>query len=112
MDIYDELPGFFGEWNRKMIGVGYIQKHKEAASFIEIPDLNYTILRLTWLYNQEGNRAYQLTSKGELFEGTQVTRQAVSQLIVDILQDSSGKYLRTSLGVGEPNTNWDKPSFY
>ncbi|WP_261975387.1 hypothetical protein [Lactiplantibacillus plantarum] len=41
-----------------------------------------------------------------------MTRQAVAQLIVNILQDESRKYARESLGVNEPNTNWDKPSFY
>jgi len=112
LDIYDEVSGVFGDWNRKMIGVGYIKKHKEAASFVEIPDLDYTILRLTWLYNQEGNRKYHLTFKGEPFDGAQVTRQAVSQLIVDLLKDKSGKFIKTSIGVGEPNTNWDRPSFY
>lgn len=112
LGIYDEVPGAFGKWNIRMVGARGIQHHKETSSLVEIPDLDYTILRLTWLYNQEGNRNYHLTSKGEVFEGAQVTRQAVSQLIVNILEDKGVKYLKTSLGVGEPNTNWDKPSFY
>jgi nucleoside-diphosphate-sugar epimerase len=112
LGIYDEVPGAFGQWNRRMVGDSGIQKHKETASFIEVPELDYTILRLTWLYNQEGNRNYLLTSKGEPFEGAQVTRQAVAQLLVDIIEDTTGKYSKTSLGVGEPGTDWDKPSFY
>jgi hypothetical protein len=44
--------------------------------------------------------------------GAQVTRQAVAQLIADIIKHATGKYVKTSLGVGEPNTNWGKPSFY
>lgn len=112
LGIYDEVPGALGNWNRKMVGDPGIQNHKETASMVEIPDLDYTILRLTWLHNQEDNRNYHLTFKGQPFEGAQVARQAVSQLIVDILKDKSGKFLKTSLGVGEPDTNWDKPSFY
>lgn len=112
LGIYDEVPGAFGAWNRRMVGDRGIQLHKDTASMIEIPELDYTILRLTWLYNQPGNRKYLLTSKGEPFQGAQVSRQAVSQLIMDILEDKSGKFVKTSLGVGEPNTNWDKPSFY
>lgn len=112
LGIHDEVPGAFGKWNLGMVGRQGIQHHKETASLVEIPDLDYTILRLTWLYNQEGKRKYHLTSKGEPFEEAQVTRQAVSQLIVDILKDRSGKFLKISLGVGEPGTNWDKPSFY
>lgn len=110
--IYDEVPGAFGKWNRRMVGAAGIQRHKEATALFEIPEFDYTILRLTWLYNQEGNRRYRLTVKGEPFEGAQVTRQAVSQLITDTLTDQSGKFLKTSLGVSEPGTNWDKPSFY
>lgn len=112
LGIYDEVPGAFGNWNRRMVGDSGIQLHKETAALVEVPELDYTILRLTWLYNQPGNSKYHLTVKGEPFEGAQVTRQAVSQLIVDVLNDKSVKYIKASIGVGEPNTNWDKPSFY
>ncbi|WP_221393605.1 NAD(P)H-binding protein [Dyadobacter sp. NIV53] len=112
LGIYNEVPGAFGKWNISMVGANGIQKHSESAALVEVPELNYTILRLTWLYNLEGNKKYHLTYKGQPFEGAQVTRQAVAQLIVDIIEDKSGKYIKTSLGVGEPNTNWDKPSFY
>lgn len=112
LGIYGEVPGAFGEWNRRMVGDKGIRERREAADFAEQAGLEYTILRLTWLYNQDGNVAYKVTQKGEPFEGAQVTRQAVAQLIVDIVTDKSGKYANTSLGVGEPHTNWDKPSFY
>jgi nucleoside-diphosphate-sugar epimerase len=111
LGIYDEVPGAFGVWNRKMVGDSGIQLHKETAGLVEKPEFDYTILRLTWLYNEEGNRDYLLTSKGEPFKGAQVTREAVSQLVVDIIEDGSGKFIQKSLGVGEPNTEWDKPSF-
>jgi uncharacterized protein YbjT (DUF2867 family) len=112
LGIYDEVPGAFGEWNRHMVGAGGIARASTIAKWFETSGLDYTLLRLTWLYNQDGNVAYQLTQKGEPFEGAQVTRQAVAQLIVDIVKDTSGKFANTSLGVSEPNTNWDKPSFY
>jgi hypothetical protein len=95
-----------------MVGRGGIENHKQTASLIEDPKFDYTILRLTWLYNEPGNRRYLVTQKGEPFEGAQVSREAVSQLIVDIIEEPSDKFIQTSLGVGEPNTNWDKPSFY
>jgi hypothetical protein len=112
LGIYDEVPGAFGKWNSRMVGASGMQRQKESAALVEINELAYTILRLTWLYNQEGNRNYLLTFKGEPFRGAQVTRQAVSQLIVDIIEDKSEKYLKASVGVGEPNTDWGKPSFY
>ncbi len=43
--------------------------------------------------------------------GTQVTRQAVVKLVTDIVNDSK-LYAAQSIGVVEPNTEWDKPSFY
>lgn len=112
LGIYDEVPGAFGKWNIRMVGTSGIQSHKETTALFEVPEFDYTILRLTWLYNQAGNKNYHMTYKGEPFEGAQVARQAVSQLITDILKDKSGKFIKTSLGVSEPNTNWDKPSFY
>ncbi|MBT1712360.1 NAD(P)H-binding protein [Fulvivirgaceae bacterium PWU5] len=112
LGIYDEVPGAFGAWNRKMVGDSGIRKHKETAAMIETPELDYTILRLTWLYDKDANKNYMLTFKGDPFQGAQVTRQAVAQLVVDIINDASDKFVRRSLGVSEPNTNWDKPSFY
>lgn len=112
LDIYGEVPGAFGQWNRRMLGTDSIAQRTKSAELFENSGLDYTLLRLTWLYNQDGNVAYKLTQKGEPFEGAQVTRQAVAQLIVDIIKDTSGKYANVSLGVGEPDTNWDKPSFY
>jgi nucleoside-diphosphate-sugar epimerase len=112
LGIYDEVPGAFGAWNKRMVGIGGIQKHAANASLLAVDEFDYTLLRLTWLYNQKGNRKYQLTQKDEPFEGAQVARSAVSQLIVDIIDEPTGEFKQTSLGVSEPDTNWDKPSFY
>jgi NAD(P)-dependent dehydrogenase (short-subunit alcohol dehydrogenase family) len=112
LGIYDEVPGAFGKWNSRMVGDAQIQKQADSVSKLEIDKLNYTILRLTWLYNKAGKTEYMLTQKGEPFEGAQVTREAVSQLIMDIINDKSGKFFQTSIGVSEPNTNWGRPSFY
>jgi nucleoside-diphosphate-sugar epimerase len=112
LGIYDEVPGDFGNWNKRMVGADRIREQAESVSLIEIPQLNYTILRLTWLYNKNNRNQYMLTDKGTAFEGAQVTRQAVSQLIMDIINDTTGRFNKTSLGVSEPDTNWDKPSFY
>lgn len=111
LGIEDEVKGAFGHWNTSMIESSII-KRKATAKAIEDSDLTYTLLRLAWLYNKDGNTNYELTQSDEPFGGTQVTRQAVAQLIVDILSDNSRKFARKSLGVNEPNTNWDKPSFY
>lgn len=113
LGIYDEVPGAFGEWNKRMIGGSpRMLSQIESARMLENSNLNYALLRLTWLYNQAGNTKYLITQEGEPFKGAQVTRQAVTQLIMDIIEDKSEKYFQTSLGVGEPGTDWAKPSFY
>lgn len=111
LGIYGEVPGEFGKWNERMVGTAGIKRKRQAADIIEGSSLDYTILRLTWLYNQTGNTAYHLTQKGEPFVGAEVTREAVAQLIVDIIQNPAN-YANSSIGVSEPNTNWSKPSFY
>jgi nucleoside-diphosphate-sugar epimerase len=112
LGIYDEVPGAFGNWNKGMVGPSRIRQVAEATRVFENEAFDYTILRLTWLYNQAGNTKYLLTQKNEPFVGAQVTRQAVAQLIVDIVTASDNRFVKTSLGVSEPNTDWDKPSFY
>jgi uncharacterized protein YbjT (DUF2867 family) len=113
LGIYDEVPGAFGKWNKRMIG-GSPRMHSqiESARILENSNLDYMLLRLTWLYNENGNIKYMITQKGEPFMGAQVSRQAVTQLIMDIIEEKSDKYLQTSLGVSEPDTDWAKPSFY
>ena len=113
LGIYDEVPGAFGKWNKMMIGnLPRMQKQIKSAKAIEDSGLDYTLLRLSWLYDEEGNKNYILTQKGEPFKGTQVTREAVAQLIVDIITSKDERFIKKSLGVAEPNTDWDKPSFY
>ncbi|WP_066193383.1 NAD(P)H-binding protein [Gracilibacillus timonensis] len=111
LGIYDEVVGEFGKWNVRMVGQRAVNRHKESARIVEASGLHYTLLRLTWLYNQKGNENYEISQKGEPFTGAQVTREAVVRLIMDILSDPE-KYRNNSLGVVEPNTNWSKPSFY
>jgi uncharacterized protein YbjT (DUF2867 family) len=113
LGIYDEVAGKFGEWNRRMIGTSSrMNDQKKSAQIVETSGLDYTLLRLTWLYDDKGNEKYTLTHKGEPFVGAQVTREAVAKLIVDILTEKDDKFIGESLGVSEPGTDWDKPSFY
>lgn len=113
LDIYGDVAGEFGRWNDQMIGdLPVMQVYKEKAESVEASDLDYTLLRLTWLYNEPGNEAYSTTDKGEPFVGAQVTRNAVARMVIDIIEDPS-KYSRESPGVYEPGSeHMDKPEFY
>lgn len=113
LGIYNEVGGAFREWNQKMIGSSpRMQAQIDSAKAVENAGLDYTLLRLTWLYNEAGNENYSLTQKGETFIGAQVTREAVARLIVNILGDTSNQFIGKSIGVSEPGTDWAKPSFY
>lgn len=109
LGIYDEVAGKFGQWNARMMGNYTVIK--QAAAVIDNSGLDYTFFRMTWLYNQDGNYNYQIVPQGQPMKGTQVTRQAVAKLITDIVKQPT-LYAKQSIGVVEPNTEWDKPSFY
>ncbi|MGM0241065.1 NAD(P)H-binding protein [Enterococcus sp. AZ103] len=111
LGIYDEVAGPFGKWNARMVGQTGTNRHKKSAQIFEKSGLDYSLLRLTWLYNEVGNLNYMITQKGEPFIGAQVSREAVTQLILDIVSDPN-KYRKTSFGVSEPDTDFAKPSFY
>ncbi|GAA3613554.1 NAD(P)H-binding protein [Secundilactobacillus similis] len=109
LGIYDEVAGKFGAWNARMMG-DYTEI-KRAASVFDQSELDYTFLRMAWLYNNDEHLDYKIIPKGEAFVDTQVTRQAVARLIREIILKPT-LYKKTSIGVAEPNTAWGKPSFY
>lgn len=110
-DLYQEVTGKFQKWYRANTGIIWTSPLRKAADLIEASDLDYVILRITWLYNQDGNTNVHLSKKGEPFTEAQVTRQAVSQVVTDLLTGKAD-YHRESLGLGEPGTDFAKPSFY
>ncbi|WP_071131252.1 NAD(P)H-binding protein [Enterococcus timonensis] len=110
-DLYQEVAGKFQKWYRENTGLVWQTAYKKSADLIEASALDYIILRITWLYNQPGNTKIQISKKGEPFTQAQVTRQAVAQFVVDLLTGKAD-YHRESLGLGEPNTEFAKPSWY
>ena len=107
--IYDEVPGKFGAWNKKMIGK-YLGPYIKAAEVIEASNLKYTILRPAWL-TDEDEIDYETTQKNKPFKGTEVSRKSVAALVIKLI-DNPASGIRKSLGVNKPNTDADKPSFY
>lgn len=110
-DVYQEVTGKFQKWYRTNTGIMWTSPYRKAADIIEASSLDYVILRITWLYNKGGNTQVHITEKGEPFVEAQVTRQAVSQFVTDLLTDRAD-YHQASLGLGEPGTEYTKPSFY
>lgn len=108
LGIYDEVPGRFGEWNRREIG-RFLGPYRRAADLLEASGLDYTILRPAWLTDRD-EVSYETTGRNEPFKGTEVSRKSVADLIVKIIQ-SPRLHLRENLGVNKPGTEGDKPAF-
>lgn len=108
LGIYDEVPGRFGEWNRRQIGP-VLRPYRAAADAIEESGLDYTILRPAWLTDAD-EVSYEVTQRDEPFKGTEVSRKSVAALVTDIVTHP-GRWARANLGVNKPGTDGDKPAF-
>ena len=108
-----EFPAALEKWTFDNLAISYVQGERQARNVLRESNLNYTILRLTWLYNDPENTNYELIPEGVQFNDAQVTREAVVKAIFDILHvDDETPFHRASIGIGEPGTHYDKPSFH
>ena len=95
---------------RRIIGLSMAGLSGEFPTALE--KFTFTILRLPWLYNNMENTNYELIAEGSPFNDAQVTREAVVKAVYDILHvEDETPFSRASIGVGEPGTHYDKPSF-
>ena len=108
LGIYDEVPGAFGEWNRKEIGA-YLPPYRRAADIIEASSLDYTVIRAAWLQDED-EIDYATTAKGEPFEGTEISRKSVAAAVVAVVEDPS-RWSRANIGLHKPGTAGSKPAF-
>ena len=108
-----EFPAALEKWTFDNLPISYVQGERQARNVLRESNLNYTIFRLTWLYNDPENTNYELIPEGAQFNDAQVTREAVVKAIFDILHvDDETPFHRASIGIGEPGTHYDKPSFH
>ncbi len=108
LGIYDEVPGAFGEWNRREIGA-YLPPFRRAADLIEASGLDYTILRPAWLTDTE-EVDYEITTRNEPFKGTEISRKSVAAYILTLLKDPA-KDIGGNIGLNKPRSDGDKPAF-
>lgn len=109
LGIYDEIPGKFGEWNRREIG-SYLPPFRKAADRIEVSGLDYTILRPAWLTDRD-EISYETTGRHDPFKGTEVSRKSVAAVVVECIRHPE-TWSHKNVGVNKPDTDGDKPSFY
>ncbi len=95
-----EFPAALEKWTFDNLPISYVQGERQARNVLRESNLNYTILRLTWLYNDPENTNYELIPEGAQFNDAQVTREAVVKAIFDILHaEDETPFHRTSIQV-------------
>ena len=109
--IYDEFDGPLKEWTNANLSESYRIDERKSAQLVENSNLDYTLVRLTWLINDESHLDYVLLEKGQEVKLAQVSRQVASLAISKMIIDDS-EYIGKSLAIGEPGTEYSKPSFY
>jgi uncharacterized protein YbjT (DUF2867 family) len=87
MGIYGEVPG---EKYRSVL-----DPYRHSAALIEASDLDYTILRPGW-FTREPEGPFQITQKGEPFQGHDISLDSLSTLIARIAK-TPGLYVTAAL---------------
>lgn len=109
LSVYGEVAEPFSRWNSRMMG-GPVA-HNRGIEVLEASELDYTYMRMTWLYNGE-KKGYVASPKGEPFLGAQITRRAIAQFVLDNIEGKRNDK-RASIGLWEPGSeNKPKPDFY
>ncbi|TSO26316.1 NAD(P)H-binding protein [Lactobacillus sp. LL6] len=109
LGIYDEVAGKFGDWNKQTLG-NYITEYAKAAKIIEDSDLDYTIIRPSWMTNKD-EVDYQRSKKGEEITNTEVSRKSVASYVYELIKNPK-EDIDESIGLEKPHTEGDKPEWY
>lgn len=109
LGIYDEVAGKFGDWNKQTLG-NYITEYAKAAKIIEDSDLDYTIIRPSWMTNKD-EVDYQKSKKGEEITNTEVSRKSVASYVYELIKNPK-EDIDESIGLEKPHTEGDKPEWY
>ena len=111
--VENEVPEGLSNWTQMVLPNDYIEGEIRSARLLKGSNLDYTLLRLTWLFDSQTDREVELVPEGQAFADAEVSREAVVDVIQTILLDEDqSKWIRRSFGVGKPGTHFDKPSFY
>lgn len=95
MGIYAEVPGERYQ--------SVLDPYRDSAAVIEASELDYTILRPAW-FTRDAEVTYQITQKGDPFEGHDVSLNSLSDLITKLVT-TPGLHSRESLGVSRPDVS-------
>lgn len=112
--LYDEVGGKFGEWGRSMAGMFAAMNAERdvIARLLDDPEIDFTYIRMTMLYNNADKTDYTLIPFGTPVTGAQVSRQAVARFITDMIQNPELQINQNVAIIETGSENMDKPSFY
>ncbi|UXR83324.1 NAD(P)H-binding protein [Staphylococcus sp. IVB6214] len=98
MGIYNEIPNHIGS-NGNLKFNSFLTPYRKAADIIEKSGLDYTIIRPGWFDN--GSDTYTISTKGQLFEGHNISRQAIANFVLELLKNPES-YINDSVGIHRP----------
>ena len=94
--IWISSMGIYGETGEDHGAI--LEPYRRSAQVVENSRLDYTIIRPAWF--TDGHEIdYQLTRKGEPFQGRQVSKRSIAHLIAKLIERPEFS-IRESLGIG------------
>lgn len=94
--IWISSMGIYGETGEDHGAI--LEPYRRSAQVVENSRLDYTIIRPAWF--TDGHEIdYQLTCKGEPFQGRQVSKRSIAHLIAKLIERPEFS-IRESLGIG------------
>ena len=94
--IWISSMGIYGETGEDHGAI--LEPYRRSAQVVENSRLDYTIIRPAWF--TDGHEIdYQLTRKGEPFQGRQVSKRSIAPLIAKLIERPEFS-IRESLGIG------------
>lgn len=94
--IWISSMGIYGETGEDHGAI--LEPYRRSAQVVENSHLDYTIIRPAWF--TDGHEIdYQLTRKGEPFQGRQVSKRSIAHLIAKLIERPEFS-IRESLGIG------------
>lgn len=94
--IWISSMGIYGETGEDHGAI--LEPYRRSAQVVENSRLDYTIIRPAW-FTDDHEIDYQLTRKGELFQGRQVSKRSIAHLIAKLIERPEFS-IRESLGIG------------
>ncbi|KRN04639.1 NAD(P)H-binding protein [Holzapfeliella floricola] len=109
LGLYHEVPEPFGSWVENSVGHEVMADTRRAAQLIEDSAVNATIIRAAYMSNAD-EIDYQLTQKGETYQGTTISRASIADLITKIVKNPE-LHSFSSLGISQPGTDGKTPIY-